>query len=211
MSAQNRTLADLIKLALGALDETPADNHYGALLPEWINEGLQRMIMEGEGVEGAYMLTTTPGVRAYAVPNPPIVPGAITRIKLVTYDGRPLDEIRLLTHDFISAGNGEPAGWTLWNNHIQLGPLPPSRAAQLIIYFYREPALLSVAEDAPEIPNRFRGYLADYATAMMHVADGHLQESQYFMASYEAGVKKYSQWTNEKGRQNFLQVQNLME
>lgn len=210
MAARDLTYNDLKTMALGAMDETLTDNHYGDLVGIWINEGLQRMVMEGEGIEGIdSSITTVAGTRSYTLPTPS--GGVITRLKQVLYDGIQIPETQLLTHDFFSTGNGFVDRFAIWNDKILLGPQPPSGAYTLTLYYFRTPALLSATSDKPEIPDRFRGYLADYATAQMLLADGKMMDAKYYLDSYEAGVRRYLHWTREKSRSNFKTVLNVAE
>lgn len=210
MAARDLTLADLKTMALGAIDETSSDNHYGSLVTTWINEGLQRMVMEGEGLEFTdSSIVTSSGARAYPIPTP--AGSEVTRLKQVLYDGVQIPETQLLTHDFFSSGTGFVDSYAIWNNKILLGPQPPAGGYQVVLYGYRTPAVLSATTDKPEIPDRFRGYLADYATAQMLLADGKMMDAKYYLDSYEAGVRRYMHWTREKSRGNFKTVLNVAE
>lgn len=211
MANRSLNLGQLKTMALGAIDETPADNHYGALVTSWINEGLQRMVMEGEGIEGTTTFNTVVGQRDYAMPGPPTIPGEITRIKHIVFDGAFIPETQLVTHDFFSSGTGWVDRFAIWENKILLGPHPPSKVVPVMVAYFRVPAMLSGDTDVPEVPDRFRGYLADYATAQMLLADGRMADAKYYLDSYEAGVRRYHHWAMEKTRSNYKQVLHVME
>ena len=207
MASQDLTLDDLKLRAIGMMDAPTTDSHYGALVTAWINDGLMRMCMEGEGIEDLKSFTTVAGTRAYTLP---VVTDATAkqfiRAKMVLYDGRVLDYNPILNLDFFSSGNSPPDKYTIWNGQILLGPSPPDAAETLDVYYVREPLLLSAAGDKPEIPNRFRSYLADYAASMQMMADGDLNDARALMASYEAGVARYRHWAVFKSKQNYVQV-----
>ena len=259
MAARDLKLLDLRTMALGAIDETVSDNHYGTLVTRWINEGLQRMVTEAEGLEDTATFDTVVGVRDYPLPGPPDSPGEFLppgpgpgpdpgplpgppdspgeflppgpgpgpdpgplpgppdspgeflRMKMVLYDGRAIPESQLLNFDFFSSGTGFVDRFYIWNNRILFGPMTPGQVKPVTLYFYRAPALLSTDNDAPEIPDRFRGYLADYATAQMLIADGRGAEGGVFMQSFDQGARKYLHWAREKSRSNFKQVLQVME
>lgn len=211
MAARDLKLLDLRAMALGAIDETVSDNHYGTLVARWINEGLQRMVTEAEGLEDTATFDTVVGVRDYALPGPPDSPGEFLRMKMVLYDGRAIPESQLLNFDFFSSGTGFVDRFYIWNDRILFGPMTPGQVKPVTLYFYRTPALLSTDTDAPEIPDRFRGYLADYATAQMLIADGRGAEGGVFMQSFDQGARKYLHWAREKSRSNFKQVLQVME
>ena len=211
MAVRNLKLLDLRKMALGSLDEEVNDNHYGSLVASWINEGMQRMITESEGLEDNYTFSTVVGTRDYALPAPPTIAGDIIRLKQVLYEGRAIAESQLLNYDFFSNGTGYVDRFAIWNNKILFGPMRPSKVVPVILYFYRSPAVLVADGDTPEIPDRFRGYLADYAAAQMLLADGRGAEASVFMQSFDQGARTYNHWARQKSRSNFKQVLQVME
>ena len=98
MALNGLTLADIRKRALGYLDSSDQDNHWGTLLNDWINDGLANMVGAGEGFEQILTLQTVVGVRDYPLPQ------AFMRPKMVLWKGYQMQYVPLVTQDFFTMG-----------------------------------------------------------------------------------------------------------
>jgi len=154
------------------------------------------MVQIGEGVEDIATIPAIPNQRAYNLPQNYI------RIKLVTFNGLKLTYRQIITQDFFSTGTTTyPDRFSIWNNQLLLGPLPPANTFPIVIYYYREPNPMVNPTDIPEIPNRFRPYIADYGGAQQMIADGALQDAQVLMSRFTQGVQEYMEWQRQRTRE----------
>lgn len=203
MAFTQLTLSKIRQKALGLCDASDDNSHWGTtLLNGYIQDGLQNMVAEGRGIEDTYSFTTTAGTRAYVLPT------NLIEIKQVLYNGSRLRPMALIEQDFFSSGSTYPDRYALWGTPLQIlfGPTPPSAAEDVVIYYFREPNTLTNDNDEPEVPNRFRHYLADYAAANIKLTDGNAQDANMHMQRYQDGVKKYHQWVRFRNRDQFKTV-----
>lgn len=189
---QDLTLADLKTLFYGALHESSTDDYFGATLVEhWLNCGLMEMFIEGYVIEDEIAWTTTVGKRDYAPKEGSPASLSVARWVKVSYDGRGLEFRSLSDLDFESDSTGPPSCYTLWRGKILLGPNPPSEALELRAYVLREPRVMVDDTDRPEIPNRYRHYLVDYARAEAFWSDGKRADGDRFFQKFEAGSDRH--------------------
>ena len=199
-------LSDLTKLTQGYLDESSSGNnsHFGNLIPLWINTALGNMVGK-EGLEGYATWQTVPNQRAYPLPADFITP------KQMLYNGSNCTQVALSLQDFFSSGSAYVDRFTIWNNQLILGVLPPSANYKLEIYYFREPSYLSNGSDIPEIPNRYTPFLACWAAAQAFIVDGDTATAQALMAQYDRQVDNYRQWARYKNRTGFPTVQRTVD
>lgn len=205
MPPPDLALSDIRQRALALADEDVDDSHYGAAIDLWINDGLQELVRDStNGIEDDKTFTTVPGQRAYDLPV------GFIKNRLVLYDGLPIIQYPVINLDFFSTGDSDIDRYAIWGAGpaaILLGPLPPDQPTTLQLFFYREPMYLSSDGDRPEIPNRFRHMLAEYAFAQTLMADGSLQDYGALMARWEKGKTTYKEWLKYNRAQNYSQVQ----
>jgi hypothetical protein len=213
MARQNLNLNDLRLIALAYEGDTFANTRYGnaqpatgqpSMLDTWINEAQMKMIGE-LGIQDIYTTTTTNNVRTYAMPL------GWTKIKLVEFDGVPLRFCGVIDQDFFDSGTGYCDRYSIYNNQLFLGALPPAGGYSLALYHFREPALLVNATDVPEVPNRFRMALADYAGAMQVLSSaGDIPMVDRLMKKFQDRCDDYYDWIDGQSVQ-FLQVRNVTD
>ena len=160
-----------------------------------------RMAEFAEPIEDTQTITSVSGKRAYDLP------AGYIRMKLVTYNGLKLTARQLVTQDFFDVGTTTyPDRYTIWNNQILLGPLPPASPYPIVLYFFREPYVMVNGTDTPEIPNRFRPYLSDYAAAQQMIADGALQDAEVLMNRFDRGCLMLSNWELKRSREDMTVI-----
>lgn len=196
-------LSNVRQRALAFANSTDLDNHFGTtLVNAWVSDGQMQMVGE-QGLEKTWTTTTVIGQRNYDLPRDFIA------ARLVLYDGYTIEAVQQKRIDFKSTGNSYVDRYYIWGapyNQILLGPQPPSAATTLEVHYFGEPRILGADDEVPEVPRRFRMYLAHYAAAQMCRVDGDLQGSTDHMNEFARGVQQYQRWRMYGGRNNFRTV-----
>lgn len=195
------TRKQIRKRVLGATGESDRSSFYGSLVNDWIDDALVAIYEDTDGVEDTWISQTVVGQRDYPCP-----PGFL-QAKLVLYQGDPLVENRLILQDYFDQGTTYPSWFKLWGwptPSLLLGPLPPSAAVELRVFYYRSPLPLIDDDAIPPLPDIYHPYLADYATAMLKLADGKMDQAGFYMRKFEAGRTSFRQFLENNGRSNYL-------
>lgn len=204
MSRQNLNLSDLIDIAMAYEGDTPINSRYGAMVTDWINEAQMKMIGE-LGIQDLWNTTTTNNQRTYPMPL------GWTKVKLVEFDGVPLRFVSTIDQDFFDSGTGYCDRYSIWNNQLWLGLLAPIGGYSLSVYHFREPRVLVNGTDIPDVPNRFRMALADFAAAMQIMASsGDTPMVDRLMQKFDKRCDDFYDWIDGQSVQ-FMQVRNVTD
>lgn len=203
-----QNLGSLRQTASVLCDCSDGQNHVGvAQMNLFINQAQERMAAQSGGCEDIFNQNAIVGVRSYPMPS-----GFISA-KLVLYNGTPLRPVVIAGQDFFSSGNTYADRYALFGTSrvfLLLGSLPPSATYPITVCHYREPYQLVNDGDQPDIPNRFRSYLADYAAAKFCEHDGNLADAANFMKQYQEGVMLYAQWVKYGRSRDMAKTVNVV-
>ena len=209
MAAGNLNFVDLQDRVNSSFLNTTADSLLSTSAKAWLNDALSAICSDIDGIEDSASQVTVAGLRFYNL-HPDLI-----SVRAVTWDGSYLQPRSFEdTGDFYSTGNTYCDRFCILERNpavIMLGPLPPNAAATLTVYFFREPNPLVQDADIPEIPNRFRPCLADYASSMAYSALGDLGAANAAMARFMGGKERFEAWINGNKTTKPSVVRNLTE
>lgn len=198
---QDLDLGDIRALALqNVKDDSDTQFWTNAQLNMWINIGLQRfMAVHSDGVEDSdYSQTTVAGQRWL------LLPWGFKRFRSggVRVNGVTLRYYSSAGQNMDYFGNtqGQPQYYAIHAGKLLLDPIP-STAWAVQLDFWRDPYNLVNDLDRPDLPNRYRSYLADFCEYMMLKADvGTLKKAEMVKESFDEGVAQYHKESNKKTR-----------
>lgn len=201
MPAQNLALLDIRQRAQALCDTSDNDSHFDkSIWNAWINDGMQEMLEDAGGIEDIATYTTVVGQRLYPLPD-----GYLTA-RMLYYNGDPVEYRQLITQDFFDQGTSYIDRWSIWKEQIILGPMPPSAAYIMTLYYTRAPLQVVNDGDVPEIPNRYRHYLAYYAAAQAKMADNFHEQADNFLKIFGRGVQQYQKFERYDKKGSYLSV-----
>lgn len=202
MSQQSLDANDLQNLTYQFLGDTNQNNYVAnVFVLQYLNAAHLEIATQELGIEDIWNFKSVVGQRTYPLPV------GYTKVKLVYYNGTPLRYSRIVDEDFFLSGNSYLDRFSIWNDQLIVGCLPPSAVYPMNVYYWREPRALEELTDVPEIPNRFRFGMACYAAAMMAVGDVDEAQFKMLMGEFQKAKTGYREWEDARSTQT-LQVRN---
>jgi hypothetical protein len=65
--------------------------------------------------------------------------------------------------------------------------------------------------DIPEVPNKYRVHLAQYAAAQVLIADGSIEDAKLLMSMFDQGYKRYKESSMYSNRVGFKSVTKIVD
>ena len=169
----------------------------------WINDCQERIILENEGLmETTAKADTVQGVREYPVP------ADMSVLRSLSYKGFRLKYMSFAEfNEYIDGfaaqpgispyGPGIPEIFMIWNNTINLFPVPSETLAQsLYIYYMKHPVAVDSLADTPDVPVQYHIAIVDYVLKMAYELD----EDMYKASIKEGEFKQRIQMLNDRNK-----------
>lgn len=171
----------------------------------YIYEACLEMAEHAFIIERTYSTVSVTGQLQYSYPT------NLVSIKRVVYDGLKLQPIDMREDDLITGSNenstttGSPRYYFVWNNTINLRPIPDQDAKAIEVYGYAQPQPVSNTS-VLEIPSIFHMALSDFVTAQMCAKDQNTQMAGFYYGRWERSLQRALAFQARKNRKDGFQA-----
>lgn len=158
---------------------------------DWINDAMREIVLDNDLLKIRSTSTTLANQSNYGLP------ADILRFLSVSFDGQAIEEISLQEarrqvpnlDNAATFAVGTPQSYWQYGNEMFLYPAPSS-AKTLTLYYNRNPTLVTVVGDTPELPARYDNRLVEYCLAQAAEMDDDDAKAQYKMEQFNAGLER---------------------
>jgi len=151
-------------------------------------------------IEASATTVTVSGTRGYSFTSGTLVRVTWDEVRLERVEINSLGDIEGESYGGVTV-QGNPRYYYVWNNEINLSPIPNS--AKTLKKFYRTyPEAVTTASSSWSIPNDYGQHVADYALFRMFIKDQEMtNEAMAFKESWEDSLKTITHdWKQRKYR-----------
>lgn len=186
------TLFDIRNLAymlVGEDGDSTVDHNSQHIMNTFINTGLKELQTHSGDIETSTSLTVTSGTDYVAVPSD------FLREKEILYKGLPLlyRPFQEFSWTASTRPSGRPWVYNIRQGRIYLDPIPNETGSNLTLYYYADPAALSLDSDSPTIPSAFHHLPAYFAAAHAKLRHGNLNRGSMLLKIFQAGKEELKQ------------------
>jgi hypothetical protein len=170
---------------------------------DWINDAMREIVLANNLLAIKATSATVAGTSSYNIP------ADLLSLHHVSYKGEPLEETSVQAaqdtiesmDDAAKYPTGIPSMYWMYGTQIFLYPSPnTSGAADLTIYYNRNPVEVAAVGATPELPARYDNRIIEYCLAMAAEIDEDDSKYQLKKAEFKQGVSETSD--EEEGPNN---------
>ena len=183
-------IATRVKRAFG--DEAGAQINDTDIL-RWVNDAMKDIAINNDLLQVKATSDALIGVSEYHIPLDMLT------LRSVKFKGSLLKPMSIQEANEYANGHdttaeeptGTPTHYWLWSNTINLYPTPDrDEYGQLMLYYTRQPAVLTLTTEVPEIAPQYHTRLVEYCLAQAYELDADMESYKMKMQQFQDGMDR---------------------
>lgn len=214
LNTTTKTVNDVLTDVKRTFGDESAVQVSDADIIRWINVAQREILITNRILRATGTTDITAGVSTYQM-----IALKIVSIQSIHYKGRKLQnrsfqeaEEYIQKQDPLLTVNSDPILWYEWGGTINLYPVPTDTVVGgLVVYYIKEPTLLTVAADLLSVPDSYYESVVRYVMARAYELDEDTEGIQLKMGAFTAGLNSLSDQETDANNDVYPRITVLAE